>query len=100
MDLRDTRTATDGSVSRLRAAIDSGRTREKINWPDPAAAPLGTDEEAAGTPVHAYVGQTTAEREIKARDKAAPRAPLMGSAWIVAAVAVVTAVAVVGALAL
>lgn len=29
-------------------AIDSGRTKDKIAWPDPAAAPLGTDEEAGG----------------------------------------------------
>ena len=41
------------TVSRLREDIDSGRTGDKIPWPDPAAAPLGTDEEAAGTPVPA-----------------------------------------------
>lgn len=29
--------------------IDTGRTREKVNHFDPAAAPLGTDEEAGGT---------------------------------------------------
>lgn len=34
----------------LRQAIDSGRTGEKTDWPDPAAAPLGTDDEAAGHP--------------------------------------------------
>ena len=28
--------------------IDSGKTREKVNHFDPAAAPLGTDEEAGG----------------------------------------------------
>jgi hypothetical protein len=35
----------------LRDAIDSGQTGSKISFGDPAAAPLGTDEEAAGTPV-------------------------------------------------
>jgi len=35
----------------LRGAIDSGKTRDKVAGRDPAAAPLGTDEEAAGTPV-------------------------------------------------
>jgi hypothetical protein len=38
------------TVSQLRDDIDSGRTGDKIDWPDPAAVPLGTDEEAAGTP--------------------------------------------------
>ena len=35
---------------RLRTEIDTGRTGDKIGFPDPAAAPLGTDDEAAGTP--------------------------------------------------
>lgn len=34
----------------LRHAIDTGRTGDKVPVGDPAAAPLGTDEEAAGTP--------------------------------------------------
>ncbi|MGE6697294.1 hypothetical protein ACQKH5_06355 [Hyphomonas sp. NPDC076900] len=33
----------------MKHAIDSGNTGEKVNYPDPAAAPLGTDDEAAGT---------------------------------------------------
>ena len=40
-----------GTVSQLRDDIDSGRTGDKVRWPDPAAAPLGTDEEGAGTPL-------------------------------------------------
>jgi hypothetical protein len=39
------------TIDRLRADIDAGRTRDKIPNSDPAAAPLGTDEEAAGTPI-------------------------------------------------
>ena len=35
----------------LRGAIDSGQTRDKVPGSDPAASPLGTDDEAAGTPV-------------------------------------------------
>jgi hypothetical protein len=38
------------TTSMLRIDIDTGRTGDKINWPDPAAVPLGTDDEAAGTP--------------------------------------------------
>jgi hypothetical protein len=34
---------------RLRRDIDSGRTGEKVPATDPAAAPLGTDDEAGGT---------------------------------------------------
>jgi hypothetical protein len=39
-----------GSTEQLRRDIDSGRTGDKVDWPDPAMAPLGTDDEAAGTP--------------------------------------------------
>ncbi|HYD31074.1 MAG TPA: hypothetical protein VEB64_09505 [Azospirillaceae bacterium] len=35
-------------AARLRADIDSGRTGDKIPAIDPAASPLGTDDEAAG----------------------------------------------------
>ncbi|HEX6860977.1 MAG TPA: hypothetical protein VF138_12360 [Caulobacteraceae bacterium] len=42
---------TEGSTSaQLKDDIDSGRTGDKIAGFDPAAAPLGADEEAAGTP--------------------------------------------------
>lgn len=33
----------------VRNDIDRGRTQDKVDFPDFAAAPLGTDEEAAGT---------------------------------------------------
>ena len=39
------------NVDEFRHAIDTGRTGDKVAHPDPAAAPLGTDDEAAGTPV-------------------------------------------------
>jgi hypothetical protein len=32
----------------LRRRIDHGELGDKVNYPDPAAAPLGTDDEAAG----------------------------------------------------
>ncbi|MCK0208532.1 hypothetical protein MWN33_10865 [Starkeya koreensis] len=35
-------------AERLRAQIDAGKTRDKVPFSDPAAAPLGTDDEAAG----------------------------------------------------
>jgi succinate dehydrogenase / fumarate reductase cytochrome b subunit len=41
---------TTPTAQELKGAIDSGRTGDKVAFPDPAAAPLGTDDEAAGTP--------------------------------------------------
>jgi hypothetical protein len=40
--------ASGSRVEQLRADIDSGRTGDKVAHPDPAAAPLGADDEAAG----------------------------------------------------
>ena len=39
------------NIDQFRAKIDKGETHDKVAVSDPAAAPLGTDEEAAGTPV-------------------------------------------------
>ncbi|SCY24559.1 hypothetical protein [Paracoccus tibetensis] len=36
------------TVEALRRDIDSGATGDKVNYPDPAAAPLGADDEAGG----------------------------------------------------
>jgi hypothetical protein len=38
------------TTDRLRHDISRGRSGGKVNFSDPAAAPLGTDDEAAGTP--------------------------------------------------
>ena len=38
------------TADRLRKDIDRGRTGDKVGYPDPAAAPLGTDAEAGGHP--------------------------------------------------
>lgn len=47
----------------LRQAIDSGHTGDKVAAPDPAAVPLGTDDETAGqAPSHDQV-QRALERE-------------------------------------
>jgi len=54
----------------LRAAINCGRTGEKAAYPDPAAAPLGTDEEAAGTPISS---QACAQAYAMETQRARPR---------------------------
>lgn len=57
-DEAEPHTASDGDkvvrmarphASQLRRAIDQGQSGDKVAYPDPAAAPLGTDDEAAGT---------------------------------------------------
>ncbi len=46
----DERRSGAGGASRLRDRIDRGGTGDKVAFSDPSAAPLGTDDEAAGTP--------------------------------------------------
>src|SRR5437762_9137480 len=47
---------------RLKHAIDAGRTGDKVPGFDPGAAPLGTDEESAGTPPVSDADDRTAGR--------------------------------------
>lgn len=56
--------------SQLRRDIDTGKGRDKVDHPDPAAAPLGTDDEAAGTPVTQEQMELARQHEI--RDRAKP----------------------------
>ena len=53
------------TTSRLRHDIDTGRTGEKVAAPDPAAAPLGTDDEAAGTPPSGEAVSMARDAELK-----------------------------------
>jgi hypothetical protein len=69
------------TADQLRHDIDRGRTGDKLPWSDPASAPLGTDEEAAGTPFAA--GDIDAARRAERRGfyQVQPDAGL-GHAWI------------------
>lgn len=58
------------TTDRERRAIDSGEAGDKIAFPDPAAAPLGTDAEASGNP------PTRTERQMDTSSLGAPRAQL------------------------
>ena len=51
------------TTEQRRHDIDQGRTGAKVRVPDPAAPPLGTDEEAAGTPINPQVIAQTREAE-------------------------------------
>jgi hypothetical protein len=60
------RKSPDGksNVTQLRHAIDRGKTKDKVRVKDPAAAPFGTDEEAAGTPSSAEQVAAAAHAEM------------------------------------
>lgn len=62
------------STSKLRHAIDSARTRDKIAFEDPAASPLGTDDEAGGTPPTRLDVATAARHEVRTGGILAPGA--------------------------
>ncbi len=49
----------------LRDAIDRGEGSDKVSYPDPAASPLGTDEEAGGNPTSAAATETAFRHEVK-----------------------------------
>ncbi|NKX29527.1 hypothetical protein HGE68_06500 [Rhodobacteraceae bacterium R_SAG6] len=63
-------------ATRLRDRIDRGAGGDKVAFKDPAAAPLGTDDEAAGTPPSraqvAQAMQQEATRASKAGRKPGP----------------------------
>lgn len=57
---------------RLRADIDQGKQGDKVNYSDPAAAPLGTDDEAADTPPTAQQLEMASHRSNAGRSARAP----------------------------
>lgn len=75
---RDPRPTETETADRLRQAIDNGRTGDKVAAPDPAAAPLGTDDEAAGTPVTPEQARMAAREELTRGWKARAAAPRNG----------------------
>jgi hypothetical protein len=74
------------TISQLRADIDAGRTGDKVDWPDPAAVPLGTDEEAAGTPPDPWAVETARTLEISRPVKSVSHRGA-GAAWLLIAFA-------------
>lgn len=63
------------TADRLRKDIDRGRTGDKTDYPDPAAAPLGTDAEAGGNPPTAEQMRIAREAETRRpseRDRPSP----------------------------
>jgi hypothetical protein len=89
--------ASQGStVSQLRDDIDSGRTGEKIDWPDPAAAPLGTDDEASGRPPDAAAVEAARRRENAAPASSMENRKRPHAAWVQVAIVLILIAAAVG----
>jgi hypothetical protein len=87
-----------GNTEQLRAAIDRGLTGDKVCWSDPAAAPLGADDEAAGTPPSA--ADVSAAHSAELRPDWEQRGPLRtsGAPLIIVGVIAVTAIAIIAGL--
>jgi len=56
--------------SQVRKRTDSGKTGDKVDFPDPAAAPLGTDEEAGrARTAEEDIAQAERQREVPRQDE-------------------------------
>lgn len=89
------------TTEQLRHDIDSGLTGDKVAASDPAAAPLGTDDEAAGTPPSAAaveLARRTERRRIREPHPPTPeRSPVvltLGSIAIAALAVIALVIAV------
>ena len=86
------------NMSQLRAEIDSGETGDKVPFPDPAAAPLGTDDEAGGFPLRPRDVAAAAARETS---RSTPtEAPDRTGPWVWAMVLAVLLVTIAAAAAI
>jgi hypothetical protein len=82
----------NSTSAQLKDDINAGRTRDKVAAFDPAAAPLGTDEEAAGTPTPPQAWSEARRQEARAHPAdEGPPAP-----WIVGLSGLVLAGAAIG----
>lgn len=79
--IRTALTLNRSTISQLRDDIDAGRTGDKVDWPDPAAVPLGTDEEAAGTPPDSWAVETARALEVSRPNKSISYREV-GAAWL------------------
>lgn len=100
MDDPDKRRGAPHTSDRLRDEIDRGGTGDKVAFSDPAAAPLGTDDEAAGHPPTPEQLRMAARHETRraepAEEKKTPANLQAGArpwGWILLAVAVLAALA-------
>ena len=89
------------TTDQLRRDIDTGRTGDKTDNIDPAAAPLGTDDEAAGTgPRPADVAAARAQQSSNVSPELGRSTNSRGSAVWVLLIIAAAIVLLVGALGL
>jgi hypothetical protein len=70
------------TTEQLRIAIDQGHAGDKVDVTDPAAAPLGTDDEAGGSPNTVAQVRLAAAHEVHARpNPARQQTSGLGAAW-------------------
>ena len=91
-------------AEQLRQDIDHGRTGDKVNFADPAAAPLGTDDEASGFPPTSEQVRRSRAAELSGRPDRDLRgsgssgdfwrvAGLLGGAIVIAALVIILVIA-------
>jgi hypothetical protein len=84
------------TTEQLRIAIDQGKAGDKVDVTDPAAAPLGTDDEAGGTPNSTAQVRMAAAYEVQAHPSSKrQRTSGLGAAWWLIGYTLVTGVAIV-----
>jgi hypothetical protein len=82
------------TIEQLRRDIDRGMAADKVRLTDPAAAPLGTDDEAAGTPATPSRIARAVLTEISPPN-VSDDDPAPGAAWIIIAAVFVLIAAIV-----
>jgi hypothetical protein len=85
------------TADKLSSDIDRGRTVSKARAPDPAAAPPGADEEAAGTPLSREIIAQIQQIETE-WPAPSPHGQGIGHAWVLIAAAFVIAVVLLSAI--
>jgi hypothetical protein len=84
------------TTEQLRIAIDQGHGGDKVDVTDPAAAPLGTDDEAGGSPNAVAQVRLAAAHEVRARSSSArQRTSGWGAAWWLIGYSVLTGASLV-----
>jgi len=78
------------TTEQLRHDIDQGLTGDKVRAQDPAAAPLGTDEEAAGTPIDPKLLAIVRRRERASHQRTDPQRAADEFDWPAVTIWVVT----------
>jgi len=81
-DKRASSASPPAGHKQLRIAIDQGHAGDKVDASDPAAVPLGTDDEAGGTSNTTSQVREAAAHEVRPRPNSArQRTAGLGPAW-------------------